>query len=241
MIHLNPRFAGPTTLAAWRGPERRTTTGRSKISRRRCRLQPKYAWPYWQRGNAWKKKGDYAKALADFDEAVRLDPALAGAHNSRAWLLGTCPDAKYRDGKAAVESAKKACERTDWKVANYLRTLAAACAEAGQFDDAVAWEEKAMRDLEPSQADEARRAPSSTVRRNPSGRSRAAEGRGEGTASADRGHPRYRAGQFSVRCRPSPDSVYFLSYKATKRGDMGRECSFGRRGHGIGACCDSDD
>ena len=57
-----------------------------------------------------------------------------------------------------MEAAKRACELTDWKVANYLRTLAAACAEDGQFDEAVKWEEKALADQppKPAQAEEAR-------------------------------------------------------------------------------------
>ena len=40
--------------------------------------------------------------------------------------------------------ATKACKLTGWKNPNYLATLAAAFAEAGNFDDAVKWEEKAI-------------------------------------------------------------------------------------------------
>jgi hypothetical protein len=63
--------------------------------------------------------------------------------NARAWLRATCSDAKYRDGKKAVESATTACGLTEWKEGYVLGTLAAALAAAGDYGAAVTWQSRA--------------------------------------------------------------------------------------------------
>ena len=89
-------------------------------------------------------KKEYDKAIEDFIQATRVDPTYGGAFNSLGWLRATFPDAKYRDGKQAVEYATKACELANWKNGDWLGTLAAAYAEFGDFDKAVEWQEKAI-------------------------------------------------------------------------------------------------
>ena len=108
------------------------------------RLDPQNARAFMNRGIALAMKKEYDKALADFNEAIRLDPQYASAFNNRAWLMATCPDARVRDGKRAVESANRACELNGSKSPFHLGTLAASYAEEGDFAKAVEWQTKAI-------------------------------------------------------------------------------------------------
>ena len=108
------------------------------------RLNPECALAFVGRGSVAAAKKDYAKALADYDEALRLDSTQAWTHGARAGLLAACPDDKVRDGKQAVVAARKACELTAWKEAQYIAVLAAAYAKVGDFDGAVEWQNKAL-------------------------------------------------------------------------------------------------
>jgi tetratricopeptide (TPR) repeat protein len=108
------------------------------------RLDPKSAGAYTYRGNTWHSLRDYEKASVDLDEAIRLDPKLAWAYNGRAWIWATCPDAKFRDGKRALEYATRACELSGWMNPDFLETLAAANAESGDYEAAVKWQTRVV-------------------------------------------------------------------------------------------------
>jgi tetratricopeptide (TPR) repeat protein len=100
------------------------------------RLDSKFA-PAWEGGGtARQAQGDYFKAVQNFSKAIEANPNFHLARNNMAWVLATCPDSSVRDGKKGVEHATKACELTGFQDAGYLDTLAAAHAEARQFDDA---------------------------------------------------------------------------------------------------------
>jgi hypothetical protein len=66
-----------------------------------------------------------------------LHPRDATLLEDAAWLLATNPNASVRNGPEAVELAQRAVKLSEGREPAILDTLAAAYAEAGQFDKAV--------------------------------------------------------------------------------------------------------
>jgi tetratricopeptide (TPR) repeat protein len=116
--------------------------GPARIESAAIWLDPKKPTHYYSRGMAYEHAGRYGEALADFDTAIQLDDKYTAAYNDDAWLLATCPQAEFRDGKNAVKLATKAVELSAGNDPGALDTLAVAYAEAGDFDQAVKWETK---------------------------------------------------------------------------------------------------
>jgi tetratricopeptide (TPR) repeat protein len=108
------------------------------------RLDPDFTDAYFNRASAYRALNEYTRAVRDYREVLRLEPEDADANSNLAWLLATCPEERVRDGKSAVQYATKACESTSWKGPYFLATLAAACAENGNFDDAIKWQNRAL-------------------------------------------------------------------------------------------------
>lgn len=97
----------------------------------------------WCRAECWYAKRDFKKSIADYEEAVRFDPKDHASLNNLATIFATASVDKLRDGKRAVELARRALD-LDQKNPRYMPTLAAAFAEIGDFTEAVRWQERAM-------------------------------------------------------------------------------------------------
>ncbi len=88
---------------------------------------------------------DMPKALSWLARAAQHDHPHA--QNTLAWLLATARDGELRDGSLAVVWAERAVAHDPTPA--YIDTLAAAYAEAGRFDDAVATQRRALDALAP--------------------------------------------------------------------------------------------
>src|SRR5262249_22640189 len=104
---------------------------------------PKNALAHRNLGLALGDQKKLDEAIAYFHKAIELDPKYAPAHNDLSWLLATCPEAKFRDAKRAVELAKRAVE-LEPQDGDYWNTLGVAHYQAGSWKDAVAALEKSM-------------------------------------------------------------------------------------------------
>jgi tetratricopeptide (TPR) repeat protein len=122
------------------------------------KLEPKNALLLRFRGDAKLNISEHKGAVADFEEALKLNAEDEGLLNNLAWVLATSPQDEVRNGKRAVELATKACELSEYSKPHILSTLAAAYAETGDFEAARKWSaeavEKATKALESTDSEE---------------------------------------------------------------------------------------
>ena len=76
-------------------------------------------------------------AVPHYERALSIDPNATPTMNNLAWVLATHTDAAVRNGARAVELATAAVRNSGERDPLYLRTLAAAYAETGNFREAA--------------------------------------------------------------------------------------------------------
>ncbi len=103
---------------------------------RAAELKPNEVEAIVNRGDAQRNLGQWREAAQNYQQAVTLDNRSGHAYRSVAWLMATCPEDKYRKGQLAVQAAERAVQLDGGEDFTYLDTLAAAYANAGEFEKA---------------------------------------------------------------------------------------------------------
>ena len=93
----------------------------------------------------------YDVARRALDDAIHADPKDTASLNDLAWLLATAPEPRVRNPHRAIALAQKCCGSRNWSDAYSIDTLAAAYASAGDFAQAVRYQQLAMQALNKSE------------------------------------------------------------------------------------------
>lgn len=86
----------------------------------------------------------FGEAVALLERGLQEEPQNLRMMAGLATLLATCPEARHRDGDKAVQLAERLVRRSGGKHLPSLNLLAAAQAEAGDFDRAVGTSQRAL-------------------------------------------------------------------------------------------------
>ena len=148
---------------------------------------------YYFRGLAWGNKGDYDRAIVDFNEAIRLNPQLAEAYDNRGVTWGDKGD--YDRAIADFDAAI----RLNPQLARAYHSRGFAWSTKGEYDRAIADFDRAIR-LDSKNA----------VAYEDRGVTRFAQGQFE-----------FAEGDFSAALRLNPRNAYYViwRYFAQSRSD----------------------
>jgi tetratricopeptide (TPR) repeat protein len=113
------------------------------------RQDPKWWANYIFRGEVFFSQKRYSDALQDYNKSLSLNNDNLSAMAAKAYILSTCPEMQVRDGQTARKLAIKCCERTEYQVPRRLMLLAMACAECGDYKEAVRWAKKSLEKADP--------------------------------------------------------------------------------------------
>jgi hypothetical protein len=108
---------------------------------------------YHALGSLFLQRKEFNLAVPALAKSLERDPTFAPTYNDLAWILATADEASFRNGQEAVKLAREACELSNWKNPRYFDTLAAAYARAGNFGEAVYWQERALEGMNSPDSD----------------------------------------------------------------------------------------
>lgn len=107
--------------------------------------KPDFATAQFQLALADDHLGKYADAIAHYEATLALIPDDTATLNNLALLYASATNQEARSSKMAVLLATRATDATTDQNARYMDTLARAYASDGDFNQAVTWEDRAVR------------------------------------------------------------------------------------------------
>lgn len=134
----SPKFADAhANLGVALATEGRTAEALTHFERA-LEINPFYIDAYEPIAEAYGSQNQLAKSVKYYLKAIDQKPDDVELLNRTSWILATAIDPGARDGNEAVVLAEHAVQLTRRQDASSLDTLAAAYAESGRFDDAIA-------------------------------------------------------------------------------------------------------
>ena len=116
-------------------------------------VNPDFVTAHQTLGELLQSQGKLVEALKHFRRALALKPGSVALMNNVAWVLATHPDQEVREADEALQIAQRAANETGQANPVVLDTLAAAYANADQYDQAAVIAMSALKLLtEPDQA-----------------------------------------------------------------------------------------
>jgi len=135
-LELNPGLPKAETQLGAALLQKGDPTGALVHYERALRINPNFPETHNIVGSILLQQAKEREALTEFQFALQADPSNFTYANNTAWLLGAARDKSLRDGPIAIQLARKAVEQSGGQPAA-LRTLAAAYAQAGLYQEAI--------------------------------------------------------------------------------------------------------
>jgi hypothetical protein len=107
-------------------------------------LSPYEALHLYYEATDANKQGHHEVGLRLYLQSHVKDPQLMWAANDYAWELASSREVSQRNGVVAVKYGLQVCERSQWHCWSFIDTLAAAYAQCGEAESAVACARRAL-------------------------------------------------------------------------------------------------
>jgi hypothetical protein len=153
LLRDHGREAKATQIVSFDDADRTLKYGTGLLNyNERIRHRPNDPIAYLNREIWHHRYGSHEAALSDYDRVMVLNPRVAYAYCSRASLRATCPNNAFRDGRLALDDARRTLNLAEqlgelfgvWRYRIYLEVLAAACAENSEFQKAIALQSRGL-------------------------------------------------------------------------------------------------